>query len=310
MTRYPLVYGALLTLAGCDLEEVGANSNKFTEDFHHSYAFQSGGRFELEGSNGPVEIYGWDQDKIEISGSKYASRKERLDEIKVEVAHTPGRIVIRSLRPVGRGGNWGVKYRIHVPRKIRIDRLATSNGALRLEGLEGPGRLVTSNGSVTLIAYQGDIAANTSNGRIRLERFTGSAALTTSNGSIAVRGIKGFIEARTSNGSVEVEAEALDPARPVRLETSNGPITLRLATGGKAGPEVRARTSNGSIEVKWPDGAGARLRAHASNNAVTSDYPLNNVIRTTKSHMEGVIGAGGPLLDLSTSNGPIRLLRE
>ena len=303
---------ALLALAGCDIEEALADSQKFTEDFHHSYALKSGGRFDLESFNGSVEIYGWDQEKVEINGTKYASARDIMDEIKIEISHTPDSILIKTVRPEWGGsfyrGSRGVKFRIHVPKKMQFDRITTSNGSLRLEGVEGRGRFRTSNGSLTLISYQGDVEANTSNGRIQLDRFSGSATLGTSNGRIEARGVKGFVEARTSNGPIEIETDELDPSRPVRLETSNGPITVRL--GGKNGPDVRARTSNGSINVKLPEGAGARVRAHTSNSAVSSDYPLNNVINMSKAHMEGTIGAGGALLDLTTSNGPIRLSRN
>ncbi len=312
MTYRLLPCVALLALAGCDIDEAFADSQKFTEDFHHSYALKSGGRFDLDSFNGSVEIYGWDQEKVEINGTKYASTRDFMNEIKIDISHTPDSILIKTVRPDWGGaylrGNRGVKFRIHVPKRMQFDRIATSNGSMRLEGVEGRGRFRTSNGSMTLISYQGDIEANTSNAKILLDRFSGSATLGTSNARIEARGVKGFLEARTSNGPIEIETNELDPSRPVKLETSNGPITMRI--GGKNSPEVRARTSNGSISVKLPEGAGARVRAHTSNSAVSSDYPLNNKSNVSKAHMEGTIGAGGALLDLTTSNGPIRLLRE
>ncbi len=304
---------ALLALAGCEIDEAWADSQRFTEDFHHSYALKSGGRLELESFNGSVEIYGWDQEKVEINGTKYASYKDALDEIKIDISNTPDSILIRTVRPEWHGsghrGNRGVKYRIHVPRKTQFDRITTSNGSMRLEGLEGRGRFRTSNGGIHLLSYTGDVDAHTSNGRIDLDGFSGSATLVTSNGRIEAKGVKGFLEASTSNGPIAVETANLDPSRPVRLETSNGPITVTLGSKG-GGPEVRARTSNGGIVVRLPEGAGARVRAHTSNSAVTSDFPLNNVTAMGKTHMDGTVGAGGPLLDLSTSNGPIRLSRD
>ena len=306
---------ALLTLCGCDVDEAFAGSERFTEDFHHSYAINPGGRFELEGFNGTVELYGWDQDKVEINGTKYASTKDALDEIRVDISNTPESVIVRTVRPDWKGSGWrgnrGVRYRIHVPRKVQLDRVTTSNGAIRVENMEsaaGRGRFRTSNGALTLVSYHGDIEANTSNGRIELDRFTGSATLTTSNGRIVARGVRGFLEARTSNGPIEVETSELDASRPVRLETSNGPITIGLS--GTRGPEVRAKTSNGGITVKLPEGAGAHVRAHTSNSTVKSDFPLNNVTTMSKTNLDGTIGPGGPLLDLTTSNGPVRILRD
>ena len=306
----------LVLLAGCDIHEALADSQKYTEDFHFVHALKPGARVEVEGFNGSVEIYGWDQDQVEINGSKHASSKADLAEIKIEIAHTPDTVTIKTVRPdwqrgsAGwRRGNRGVKFRIHVPRRVQLDRLATSNGAVRVEGVEGPGRFRTSNGPISLTGYKGNIEAQTSNARIDLERFSGSAVLISSNGSIEAKGIKGFLEATTSNGPIEIETAELDPARSVKLETSNGPITLTL--GAKGGPDVRVRTSNGDIAVRLLDGAGARVRAHTSNSTITSDLPLSNVSNMSKTNLEGAVGSGGgPLLDLTTSNGHIRLARN
>lgn len=312
MTCRLLPCAALLALAGCDIDEALAGSQKFTEDFHYDYALKSGGRIELESFNGPVEIYGWDQEKVEINGAKYASTKEALAEIRIDVSHTPESVLIKTIRPdwqnSRRHGNRGVKYRIHVPRRVQFDRLTTSNGPMRLEGLEGRGRFRTSNGPINVISFKGDIDAQTSNGRIDLDRFSGSAVLNTSNGPIEARGVKGFLEATTSNGPIDVQTADLDPSRPVKLETSNGPITVMLGAG--SGPDVRARTSNGNIAVRLPNGAGARVRAHTSNSTITSDVPLNNVTNMSKTHMDGTIGNGGPMLELTTSNGHIRLTKN
>lgn len=315
MTCRILPCAALLVLAGCDIDEALAHSQKYTEDFHFVHALKPGARVWVEGFNGSVEIYGWDQEQVEINGTKYASSKDDLAEIKIDIAHTPDSVTIKTLRPDWqngssgmRRGNRGVKYRIHVPRRVQLERLATSNGAIRVDGVEGRGRFRTSNGPISLTAYKGDIEAQTSNGRIDLDRFSGSAVLISSNGSIEAKGIKGFLEATTSNGPIEVETAELDPARVVKLESSNGPITLTL--GAPGGPDVRARTSNGDIAVRLAEGAGARVRAHTSNSTITSDLPLNNVTNIGKAKLEGSVGKGGPLLDLVTSNGHIRLARK
>src|SRR5579885_502067 len=70
MLLWPLLPG-LLALAGCDIEDFAA-SERSTTDFHYSYALKSGGRLSLENFNGSVEITGWDQETVDISGAKYA----------------------------------------------------------------------------------------------------------------------------------------------------------------------------------------------------------------------------------------------
>jgi DUF4097 and DUF4098 domain-containing protein YvlB len=92
----------------------------------------------------------------------------------------------------------------------------------------------------------------------------------------------------------------------VHLESSNGNIELTM----DAAREVHADTSNSSITVRMPGSAGAQVKARTSNASITSDFDVS--VRggmLSKHRMEGTIGSGGPLLDLSTSNGGIKLVR-
>jgi DUF4097 and DUF4098 domain-containing protein YvlB len=120
-----------------------------------------------------------------------------------------------------------------------------------------------------------------------------------------VNGLKGTLEAQTSNGSINAELMAADG--PVRLDTSNGSIEVRLPT--KFDDDVRAHTSNGGITLRVPGDLNARLAARTSNGRVTSDVEVRTSGEISKSRLEGILGAGGPLLDLSTSNGGIRITR-
>ena len=63
----------LLGLAGCDIDDLDiGGSERSSQDFHYSYPMQPGGRLSVENFNGSVEISGWDQDTVDISGTKYA----------------------------------------------------------------------------------------------------------------------------------------------------------------------------------------------------------------------------------------------
>jgi hypothetical protein len=74
--------------------------------------------------------------------------------------------------------------------------------------------------------------------------------------------------------------------------------------------EVHASTSNSSITVRLPADAGASVSAHTSNSSITCDFDVSvHGGEISKHRLEGVIGKGGPLLDLGTSNGSIKILR-
>ncbi len=260
----PLV---VLFLAACN--DWDFDGGRYQQDFHFSYPLAEDGSVQLENSNGSVEISGWDQNTVEIDGTKYATNENRLREIRIDVTPSPHSIAIRTVPPLDRYGNYGARYVIHVPRRAELNNIVSSNGSLRVDTIEGPAYLKTSNGS------------------IRAE----------------IR--KGGLEARTSNGSIEARVMEAD-ANPVRLESSNGRIDLTM----DAAREVHARTSNSSITVRMPASAGANLRAHTSNSSINSDFEVSVHGGTISKHqVEGAIGAGGPVVDLETTNGRINLMK-
>src|SRR4029077_10948985 len=108
----------------------------------------------------------------------------------------------------------------------------------------------------------------------------------TSNGRVRAEGVRGAFDASTSNGSVDATADELRPGG-VRVSTSNGGITVRLAGA-----------------------ANARLMARTSNSSISTDFDVTSRGVSDKHRLEGTIGSGGPVLDLSTSNGSIRVVKR
>jgi hypothetical protein len=58
------------------------------------------------------------------------------------------------------------------------------------------------------------------------------------------------------------------------------------------------------------DGVNARLSAHTSNSSIETDFEIRAQGELSKNRLEGVLGSGGPLIDLNTSNGSIRLVKR
>jgi DUF4097 and DUF4098 domain-containing protein YvlB len=119
--------------------------------------------------------------------------------------------------------------------------------------------------------------------------------------------VRGAFDASTSNASIHVNLAKADPGKAVRLQTSNGSVDVTLPAGLRN--DVRVNTSNSGITVHMPGGANARVRARTSNGGITTDYQVKTQGTIGKHNLEGTIGEGGALLDLSTSNGGIRLSR-
>jgi hypothetical protein len=300
----------LLALIAC--RAFGDDWNRVREPFRFTYELRSGGKFTLEGFNGPVEILGWDRNEVEITGEKYASSDEYLKEIKIDTTNTPEAVGVRAWRPKktdgdwwGRNGGGGVKFIVRVPKKVQLDRISSSNGSIRVESIEGSARLNSSNGAIRVSFLNGSLDAASSNGGLELRDINGGMTLRTSNGTIRADNVRGSFEASTSNGAIRARLAQVPASTPVRATSSNGTIELTLESFDNN--EVRARTSNSSIVLNLPPSVNAQLRAETSNSNVDTDYEVSVRGAISKNRIDGRIGQGGPLIDLSSSNGSIRV---
>lgn len=300
-----LAAAGVLALTGCDIEEWG-DSSRYKEDFHQSHPLKAGGRLYVETLNGGVEVTGWDQETADISGTKYASTKEALESLKIDIVATGDSIRIRTVKPTERRGNMGAKFVIKVPRKTLLERIESSNGGVRIADIDGGVRLRTSNGGVTVTRVRGDVEATTSNGGMEVDDVQGRTVIETSNGDIRANDVRGSFDATTSNAGIHAVLRQLEPGRPVKASTSNGGIELTL---DKLESDLDASTSNAPITVRLPASIAAVVKAHTSNASINSDFDLTKKGEFSKNRMEGTIGNGGKLLDLSTSNGSIHLVR-
>jgi hypothetical protein len=303
VVRHAAVVAPLLFLTACDEFSFG-DFERYKEDFHYSYALAPGGRINLENLNGGVEISGWEKDSVDITGTKYANSQQALQDVKIDVNSAPNLLQVRTVTPYGMR-NAGARYTIRVPHHVALDRIMSSNGSIRVEDLEGLVNVKSSNGGIRVLHVNGPLQAQTSNGGIEASGHTGNATLHTSNGTIRVEINKGALEATTSNGGINARLMQPDPTQPVRLESSNGHIELSM----DAVREVRASTSNSSIVVRMPESVNARVRARTSNSSITTDFDVLTRGLQGKHSLEGTLGSGGPLIDLSTSNGSVRLLK-
>jgi hypothetical protein len=307
--RLPFLALAAISLVpfqvGCDFENFADISDHYREDFQYTYNLKPGGRLSVENYNGSVEILGWEKDSVQITGTKYAGREQLLKEIKIETKADDNSVTIRTVRPYGWHGNSGARYSIRVPFKVELDRIVSSNGHIRVEDVQGTARLETSNAAVRLRKVEGRLDATTSNGAIEGDGLTGDATLHTSNGAVRLDGVAGALDARTSNGGIHIRLGKPKANEPIRLGSSNGSIELEIEALDNN--EIHASTSNATITLRLSAPIKARLRASTSNCGISTDFDVTTHGSMGKNFLEGDINGGGPLIDLSTSNGTIKV---
>src|SRR5687767_2723603 len=156
----PAFAAGLLCFTACDFTDIG-DFERFSSDFHFSYPLNANGRLSLETFNGSIEVSGWDQNTIDISGTKYGPSQQAANDLPVSIDHTAEAVSIRVVRPVDRRNHQGARFVIKIPRTALLERLTTSNGAIRTVDGVGPARLKTSNGSLHVQGLKGSLDAQT-----------------------------------------------------------------------------------------------------------------------------------------------------
>jgi DUF4097 and DUF4098 domain-containing protein YvlB len=120
------------------------------------------------------------------------------------------------------------------------------------------------------------------------------------NGDLLIDGVEGSVEADTVNGTIVVRGASGE----IELETVNGGIELELGSG--VSDEISLGSVNGTIEVFLI--GSAEVRAETVNGRIRNDFGLE--VKKGKyvgSTMRGSIGAGGPVIEMETVNGGIRV---
>jgi DUF4097 and DUF4098 domain-containing protein YvlB len=295
---------ALLSLTSC-IVDVG-DWQRYSKDFHSSYPLKPGGTLTVETFNGAIDISTWDENTVDISGVKYGPSQYEADNLRVDIDHTSSSVSIHVQRPTDRHHNEGARLTIKAPRGTQFDRIVTSNSSIRTEDGAGPAHMKSSNGSIHVTNLHGELDAETSNSSIEIVGVDGNVRAHTSNGHIRAERVNGSMDASTSNNGVNIEVARTD--KDIRIDTSNGAVELDLPRNFSS--NVHIQTNNDPITLRMSDGTNARISAHTSNSSIDTEFEIRAQGELSRNRLEGVIGNGGPLIELGTSNGPIKLLKQ
>jgi hypothetical protein len=124
------------------------------------------------------------------------------------------------------------------------------------------------------------LRASAGSGAIRAEGIKGSARASTGSGSIELGGIAGAMEARAGSGRILVHG---------------------------LGAGIVARAGSGSVTLDLTQAAAFDLLATTGSGGVEVDHPMPTQDRSNRHRIEASIRGGGPLVDVSTGSGAVRI---
>ena len=128
---------------------------------------------------------------------------------------------------------------------------------------------------------------------------------TAHNGPVSARGVSGRIRLETQNGPIGLE----DLGGDVLARAQNGPLNVKLSGGTWQGEKLDAETQNGPISLSIPAGYDAVLETGTVNGPFSTEIPLQVTLQPgrTPRRFQAVMGDGGPLVRVVTTNGPAKI---
>ena len=142
-------------------------------------------------------------------------------------------------------------------------------------------------------------------GHLRVDGIASQARLDTGDGHIEVHNFNGALNAHTSDGHMTIDGVLTD----VNLRTGDGHIDLTVRPGSKMNGGWIIHTSDGRVEVRLPQDFNAELYAHTGDGRIQFDIPVTVNGTIERSRVRGKVNGGGPLLEISTGDGGIRILK-
>ncbi|HTL04068.1 MAG TPA: DUF4097 family beta strand repeat-containing protein [Vicinamibacterales bacterium] len=249
-----------LALAGCDVSihegkaSIGGVGAEARQEWARTYEMASGGHLEIANLNGPIELTAAAGRTLDIRAEIVAksltesAANQLLSKGKIEETVSPSSVKVETVVPRGVHGSYEVRYKASVPAGVNVE-------------------VSTTNGSLTATAL-------------------GTSALKAAivNGTVRLMDMSGPIDAVSVNGSLSAELASV--TAPVRLEITNGQLTLQVPKSSKANLVVRV--VNGRLNVSGLTDVGE---------------PRGNRIR----NLEAALNGGGPVIDLRATNGRLSI---
>jgi len=180
-----------------------------------------------------------------------------------------------------------------------------SKGSLQVEleilvPAEFNGNLITSDGDVKIMGVNGDQKLTTSDGDIWLKGVEGSLELITSDGDVALEDIKGNISAITSDGNVLIK----NLIGQVSATTSDGDVQLQLSDQPTGTCELF--TTDGNISMSVPEGIKANFNVSVSDGEINFAFPYKNHLKHEDTQvLQAKTNGGGTVINISTSDGNV-----
>lgn len=278
---------------------------------------------DVQTGSGDITLRTGDSSKVEIHakihGSGWGDVEQHIHEIENNppIEQTGNTIRIGHIENRDWKHNISISYELVVPSQTKL-RSESGSGDQRADGISGPADMNSGSGSLHVKNIGGEVRARTGSGDIELETIRGNAHASAGSGTIRAIGIGGGLIASSGSGDVKLEQTA---AGDVEISTGSGDVEIKGVKGGakvttgsgsitaQGDPtgDWRLHSGSGSVSVDFPPQAAFSLVARTSSGNIETAHEISVQGKISPRELQGKVGAGGPLVELSTSSGRIEI---
>jgi DUF4097 and DUF4098 domain-containing protein YvlB len=258
-------------------------------------AVAADGRLEIHNvMEGSVTIRTWNQAQARVVADYEGDNA-------VEVSYSAPTISVR-VRPE-RLGDDATDLDLTIPNRMSVE----VNGIemeFEAEDLGGNVAVNTVDGGVSVSGGRGNITLNSVEGGITLSGAEGNIALVSVDGDVGVSTSTGVISVQNVDGDISMEGITSDN---VEVNTVDGDLLYR----GTIRDDGRyfLSTHDGDITIVVPDGTNARVSVSTFSGDLEADFPVTLSGDMDQRSFSFTLGSGKALLEISTFDGLIQLLR-
>jgi DUF4097 and DUF4098 domain-containing protein YvlB len=215
---------------------------------------------------GSVEVSGWSQDSVEITGTLG-------DDVEELVFERDGNEIIIQVKSPSSSSGWGridvtSDLKIKVPQNSSLE-VATVSADIDVAGVRGEQELQAISGEITVEVFGEDVQVESVSGDVDVTGDGSDAEFEfeSVSGNVSARRIEGDIAAGSISGDVSISEGSFNR---VELETVNGDIYLGAAL--RDGGRMDIETVNGDVEVQFDGDVSARFDIETFNGDIDNCF--------------------------------------
>ena len=259
------------------------------------------GTVEVVNVAGAIEISGWDQAVVDVSGT-IGDKVEGVD-----VTSSANHTTVRVLLPSGHSwnGDSTAHLKIRVPQKSEL-QVSLVSSDLKVSGVTGNQHLRTVSGDIGGDVSGGDLEVTTVSGDVRMTAHNShNADLKTVSGDLSVTGPDGNVQFATVSGDATLKLGAVARAH---LETVSGDLHVYSSALAGTG-QFEATSVSGDIGVHFSALPDADIDVQTFSGDINNCFGPKPVEQQygPGSRLNFRNGKGGGHLHIDTKSGDVEL---